>query len=183
VQTGTKELATEEKGRAAAAQELYRTEKQPETRPAAVENLGAGRRKAARFREKQTLALAENTEKWRRTIREEDTQRKRRRASEDNEDVNPSVLHASRPTGGANPQRVRKTSPLGKRFREKTAAGGGCGENREPDCAWRRRPAHSGSVASRRQDGETKTRRREPQHGNQIGGAVREKQKHRRRHA
>jgi hypothetical protein len=57
-------------------------------------------------------------------IREEDTQQKRRRASEDNEDVNPSALHASRPTGGANPQRVRKTSPLGKRFREKTAAGG-----------------------------------------------------------
>jgi hypothetical protein len=56
-----------------------------------VENVGAGRRKAARFREKQTLALAENTEKWRRTIREEDTQRKRRHASEDNEDVNPSV--------------------------------------------------------------------------------------------
>jgi hypothetical protein len=66
------------------------------------------RRKTARFREKQTLALAENTEKWRRTIREKDTQRKRRRASEDNEDVNPSALHASRPTGGADPQRVRK---------------------------------------------------------------------------
>jgi hypothetical protein len=108
VQTGTKELATEEKGRAAAAQELYRTEKQPETRPAAVENLGAGRRKAARFREKQTLALAENTEKWWRTIREEDTQRKWRRASEDHEDVNPSALHASRQIGGADPQRVRK---------------------------------------------------------------------------
>jgi hypothetical protein len=60
-----------------------------------VETVGAGRRKAARFREKQTLALAENTEKWRRTIQEEDTQRKRRRASEDNEDVNPSVLHGS----------------------------------------------------------------------------------------
>jgi hypothetical protein len=57
-------------------------------------------------------------------IREEDTQQKRGRASEDSEDVNPSALHASRPTGGANPQRVRKTSPLGKRFREKTAAGG-----------------------------------------------------------
>jgi hypothetical protein len=53
-----------------------------------------------------------------RRVEEEDTQQKRWRASEDNEDVNPSALHASRPTGGANPQHEGKTSTLGNRFRK-----------------------------------------------------------------
>jgi hypothetical protein len=53
-----------------------------------------------------------------RRVEEEDTQQKRWRASEDNEDVNPSALYASRPTGGANPQHEGKTSTLGNRFRK-----------------------------------------------------------------
>jgi hypothetical protein len=41
--------------------------------------------------------------------------------------------------------------------------GDGCGENREPDCAWRRRPAHSGSVAGRRnQNATARTLARKP---------------------
>jgi hypothetical protein len=53
--------------------------------------------------------------------------------------------------------RIRGGGAIEKQTHGATAV---VGKTENTDCAWRRKPAHGGTVARWRQDGETKTRRR-----------------------